>query len=202
MYIRAAYVDLKPSNLRSCCLIGLKTSHRLHIVIYRKSAHICHYRLMENLCQLWKFLCNYRINSRVLKSHCIYHSVRTFCNSRCWISEARLQCGSFKGESSKTVYVVKFRKLVAVTEGAGSGNYRVVKCYAAKACLNIYHMISSLSRTGPSLQILLFPYFVLHEHPMQAPNPQPILSSKLYWPEVFAMPSIALNIGIGPQVKK
>lgn len=35
---------------------------------------------------------------------------------------------------------------------------------------------------------------------MQAPNPQPIRSSKLYWPEVFATDSMARNIGMGPQV--
>ena len=61
-------------------------------------------------------------------------------------------------------------------------------------------MISSLISTGPSLQTLLFPFLVWMEQPMQAPNPQPIRSSKLYWPEVAATDSMARNIGMGPQV--
>ena len=55
---------------------------------------------------------------------------------------------------------------------------------------------------GPSLQIRLKPVRVLQEQPMQAPKPQPILSSKLSWPEVFEAFHTALSMGSGPQVKK
>ena len=56
----------------------------------------------------------------------------------------------------------------------------VIERYSAKVNLCVYHKISSFSRTGPSLQIRLYPVMVLQEQPIQAPNPQPILSSKLY----------------------
>ncbi len=63
-------------------------------------------------------------------------------------------------------------------------------------------MISSFSSTGPSLQIRLFPYFVLQEHPIQAPNPHPIRSSKLRSPEVAAALYTAFSMGSGPQAQK
>ena len=34
---------------------------------------------------------------------------------------------------------------------------------------------------------------------MQAPKPQPIRSSKEYWPEVVMTFSMARNMGMGPQ---
>jgi ABC-type dipeptide/oligopeptide/nickel transport system permease component len=40
------------------------------------------------------------------------------------------------------------------------------------------YISSSLSKTGPSLQTLLFPAFVSMVHPKQAPMPQAILLSK------------------------
>ena len=54
-----------------------------------------------------------------------------------------------------------------------------VRIYSAKFSCQIYHIISSLTSTGPSRQILLLPYLVLQEQPMQAPKPQPMRSSKL-----------------------
>jgi hypothetical protein len=47
-----------------------------------------------------------------------------------------------------------------------------------KFAILLPYISSSLSKTGPSLQTLLFPAFVSMVHPKQAPMPQAILLSK------------------------
>mgnify|MGYP002511802348 CR=1 FL=1 len=77
------------------------------------------------------------------------------------------------------------REFISESKRSACGYYRIIKLNSAKIYLCVYHIISSLSSTGPSRQILLLPYLVLQEQPIQAPNPQPILSSKLKLPPVF-----------------
>ena len=211
MHIRTADVDFVPSDLAARRFVGFEFFDCLRIVAYRKSADICHHRLMKNLCQRGKFLADNLFHARVLQSDRVNHAVRALRNPRRRVAEARLQGRAFERKGSQAVYIIKFVKFSSVAESATCRNHRIVKADSAKlggnirfrsACgflFSIYHMISSLSKTGPSLQILLFPYFVLQEHPMQAPNPHPIRSSKLSCPEVFASVSIAFSMASGPQ---
>ena len=90
-----------------------------------------------------------------------------------------MPCGAFEGEGAQTVDVIQLCKLVAVAKGTAGGDDGVIQRDAAELNPGIYHMISSFSSTGPSLQMRLLPYLVLQVQPMQAPKPQPMRSSKL-----------------------
>ncbi len=120
------------------------------------------------------------LNTGILQPDRIYHTVFAFGNSWCGITEAGVLCGALKRKRAENVYIVKILKLIAESECAACGNNGIIHMHSAKINGKIYHIISSLSSTGPSLQIRLLPYFVWHEQPMQAPKPQPIRSSKLY----------------------
>ena len=65
--------------------------------------------------------------------------------------------------------------------------------------LLVYHMTSPFVNTGPSLQMRLLPYLVLHEQPMQAPKPQPMRSSNESCPSCGTASHNARSIGSGPQ---
>ena len=136
----------------------------------------------------------------ILKPDGVYHAGGALRYSRGRIAEARLFRRALERKSPEAVYVIELSEFVSVAEGAGRRDNGIVELFAAKIHAQSAHIISSLSITGPSLQILLLPVSVLHEQPMHAPNPQPMRSSKLYCPGVFMILCIARNIGSGPQV--
>ena len=183
----------------------------VNVFLHRETADVGDNRLAEDFPQCGQFVRNHMLHAGILQADGIQHSVRAFRNARRRVAEARLQGRAFERKGSQAVYIIKFVKFSSVAESAARRNHRIIKADSAKlggnirfrsACgflFSIYHMISSLSKTGPSLQILLFPYFVLQEQPMQAPKPHPIRSSKLSCPEVFASASIAFSMASGPQ---
>ena len=85
----------------------------------------------------------------------------------------------------RNVDVVEIAEFVAESERTAGRNDRIVQPPAAQRNRQVarnrfrYHITSSFVNTGPSLQMRLLPYLVLQLHPMQAPNPQPMRSSKL-----------------------
>ena len=200
MHIRAADVDLIPTDLTACRFVRLEFRDRFDIIADRKAADVCHDRLVKNPPQRWQLLADHRVHTGILQADGIDHAVRTLRDARRGIAEARLQGRPLKRKTPQTVDIIKLRVFAAVAEGAAGRDHRVVKRDTAEFHFEIYHRISSLSSTGPSLQIRLLPYLVSQEQPMQAPKPQPMRSSKLYCPEVFATRSIARNIASGPQV--
>ena len=183
MNVRTADIYLNEAYLRT----GVELFTNVGIFINRKAAYICHYRFVKTSFKLWKFFIYNSLDARILQAYGIYHAGAAFGNSRCRISEPSVLCGTLKRKCTEYIYVIKLCKFISVSEGSGSRNNGICKLCTAKVNNSVYfsHMISSFMRTGPSLQILLFPVTVLHEQPIHAPKPQPILSSKLNCPEVF-----------------
>ena len=157
---------------------------------------------MENLLHPGQLLANDALHAGILKPHGVEHSPGGFGDAGGGVAEPGLPGGALEGEGPQAVDVVKLRELPPVAESSAGGDHRVVQPDAGEGHPRIYHMISSFSSTGPSLQIRLFPYLVLQEHPMQAPNPQPIRSSKLRRPEVAVALYTAFSMGSGPQAQK
>ena len=94
------------------------------------------------------------------------------------VTEARLLGRTLEGERTEDVDVVEIFELVAEAKGTTGGDHGIIQLQPTQnyGCIS-YHITSSFNRTGPSLQMRLLPYLVLHEQPMQAPKPQPIRSS-------------------------
>ena len=96
----------------------------------------------------------------------------------------------------KAPYFLNFRQTQPSRSAFVSAQIRLITVYG----LNSYSHKSSLRRkTGPSLQTLFGPEAVCIEQPIQAPNPQPMRSSKLNSPSPGHARYTAFSIGIGPQ---
>ena len=134
---------------------------------------------MKAFFQLRQFLGNDLLYTGVLQTDRVNHSCGTFRDTGRGVAKAWLPCCSLKREGAENIDIVKLCKFIAVAEGTAGRNDGVIQRDAAECHLCVYHIISSFTRTGPSLQMRLLPYFVLQEQPMQAPKPQPIRSSKL-----------------------
>ena len=161
---------------------------------------------MKHLGQLRKLLLQDLVHAGILQSHAVQHPFRAVRDPRRRIAESRLGSRPLEAERAQHIDVVELREFPAVPEGAARSHDRVIEFDPAKAGLHVhipsvYHMISLLSSTGPSLQIRLLPYFVSQEQPIHAPNPQPIRSSKLNQPGMGsgAVSQTARSIGSGPQ---
>ena len=157
---------------------------------------------MEALGKAGQLLGDDLVHTGVLQTHGVDHARSAFCDTGGGIAKAGVTGGSLEGERAEAVDVVELGELVAVAKRAAGGDDGVIQLNAAEGHPRVHlsHMISSLQSTGPSLQMRLLPVTVLQEHPMQAPKPQPMRSSKLNWPPVSVARYTALSIGSGPQV--
>ena len=173
--VGAGHVDLQPAHLVAFVQLFAGGG----VIGDGKSADVGHDGLMKTFCKLGQFFADHLIHAGVLKTDGVDHACGAFGNAGGGVAEAGLQGGSLEGEGPQNVDIVQFGKFIAEAEGSAGGDDRVVHLNAAEGDFCIHHMISSFSSTGPSLQIRLFPYLVLQEHPMQAPNPHPMRSSKL-----------------------
>ena len=172
------------------------------VVVDRETADVGHHRLVKNFPQPGQIPGDHRLHPRVLQAHGVEHPGGRLSDAGGGVAEARVPGGALEGECPQAVDVVQLRELHPVPEGAAGGDHRVIQPDAGEHHARIYHMISSFSSTGPSLQMRLLPYFVLQLHPIQAPKPQPIRSSKLSRPEEAAAPHTAFSMGSGPQAQK
>ena len=203
--VRAAHVDLEPPDLGA--RVELSTDGG--VFLRGKAADIGDHFFMEISLQRRKLHGQDFVHAGILKAYGIDHAGGAFRDPRRRIAEPGMQGGPFEGKGSQAVDIIKLRKFLSKAEGAAGGDHGIVQFPSGKRdfCVSFrrsvflaHHKISSLSSTGPSLQIRLYPLIVLQLQPMQAPKPQPIRSSKLNWPLVFATRLIARNIGMGPQV--
>ena len=196
MNVRAADIDFEPADL----LLTVELFAGVGIFVDRKSADIRHHFFAKALPELRELFAYNFVDAGILKPDGVYHAGGALRYSRGRIAEARLFRRALERKSSEAVYVIELSEFVSVAECARCRDNGIVELFAAKIYAQSAHIISSLSITGPSLQILLLPVSVLHEQPMHAPKPQPMRSSKLYCPGVFIILCIARNIGSGPQV--
>ena len=170
---------------------------------------------MKEALQARQLLGDHGVDAGILQPHGVDHPRLTFGDAGRGIAEARFARGALERERTEDVDVVKIPEFVAVSERTAGRNDRVVQLQTAQgdghirggfSCRPIlcnellsYHMISPFVNTGPSLQMRLLPYFVLHEQPMQAPKPHPIRSSNDSWPSCATESHNARSIGSGPQ---
>ena len=129
-----------------------------------------------------QFMPHDMLYARILQADGIEQPARALCDARQRVPVARVQRGPLKGKGAQNVDIVQLRKLAAISKGAAGRNDRIVQCPAAERNAHVYHTISPLSSTGPSLQMRLYPYFVSQLQPMHAPKPQAMRASKLNWP--------------------
>ena len=196
MNIGAADIDLQPAHL----WLGIQLLAGIGVVLYAEAGDVGHHRLAEALGQPGQLPGNHSLHAGILQAHGVDHAAGALCNPGGGVAEARLPGGSLKGEGAQPVDVVQLSEFIAVAEGAGGGNHRVVQRDAAEANFGVHQKkTSSRGKTGPSLQTRLAPLLVWMEQPMQAPKPQPMRSSMLYCPAVETTVSMALNMGRGPQ---
>ncbi len=165
-----------------------------------KPAYIRHDGFGKMGFEFGQFFFNHVLYAGILKAHRVDHACFAFGNSGCGIAKARFLCGAFEGKRAKQIDIIPGGEFIAVSKGAACRNNRIVQRDPAEVDLGIYHRISSFSRTGPSLQMRLFPYLVLQLQPIQAPNPHAIRSSKLNCPDVVVAAYTAFSMGSGPQV--
>ena len=170
---------------------------------------------MEKSLQARQLLGDHGVDARVLQPHGVDHARRTFGDAGRGVPEARIARGALERERTEDVDIVKIPEFVAVSERTAGRNDRVVQLQTAQgdghirgrfSCRPVlcdellsYHMISPFVNTGPSLQMRLLPYLVLHEQPMQAPKPQPMRSSNESCPSCCTASHNARSIGSGPQ---
>ena len=196
MHVRTTDIDFEPADL----LLTVEPFAGVGIFVNGKAADVRHHFFIKTLFELRELFAYNFVDAGILKPDGVYHAGGALRYSRGRIAEARLFRRALERKSPEAVYVIELSEFVSVAEGAGRRDNGIVELFAAKIHAQSAHIISSLSITGPSLQILLLPVSVLHEQPMHAPNPQPMRSSKLYCPGVFMILCIARNIGSGPQV--
>lgn len=210
-HVGARDIDLDDANLR----LAVDPLAAIGVLLDRKAADIGDHGFMEKSLQARQLLGDHGVDARVLQPHGIDHARRTFGNAGRGVSEARIARGALERERPEDVDVVKIPELVAVPERTAGRHDRVVQSQAAQAdghirsgffrrpvlCdeLLVYHMTSPFVNTGPSLQMRLLPYLVLHEQPMQAPKPQPMRSSNESCPSCCTASHNARSIGSGPQ---
>ena len=194
--VGAGDVHLEPADL----LLTVELFAGVGVFVNGKSADIRHNFFVKAFFEPRELLAYNLVHSGILEPDGVYHAGGALRYSRCRIAETRLFRRTLERKSSEAVYVIELSKFVSVAECARCRDNGIVELFAAKIYAQSAHIISSLSITGPSLQILLLPVSVLHEQPMHAPKPQPMRSSKLYCPGVFMILCIARNIGSGPQV--
>ena len=157
MNIGAADIDFQPAHLG----LGIQLLTGVGVVLHAETGDVCHHRLVEALSQPGQLPGNHSIHAGILQTHGVNHAAGAFCNAGGGIAEARLPGGSLKGEGAQPVDVVKLCKFIAVAEGAGGGNHRVVQGDAAEANFCVHQKkTSSRGKTGPSLQTRLAPLFV------------------------------------------
>ena len=196
MNVRAADIDFEPADL----LLTVELFAGVGVFVNGKAADVRHHFFIKTLFELRELFAYNLVHSGILEPDGVYHAGGAIRYSRGRIAKARLFRCALERKGSEAVYVIELRKFVSVAECAGRRDNGIVKLLAAQIHAQSAHIISSLSITGPSLQILLLPVSVLQEQPMHAPKPQPMRSSKLYCPGVFMILCIARNIGSGPQV--
>ena len=179
MDVGAGDIDLQPADL------GLLIQRRagVGVILHRKAADVGHHGLMEALGQAGQFLGNNLIHAGILQADGIDHARAALGDTGSGISETGILGSSLEGKATQTVDIIQLGELIAVAEGAAGGDDGVVHLDAAEGHASVTdylsHRISSLTSTGPSLQMRLLPVTVLQEQPMQAPKPHPMRSSKL-----------------------
>ena len=178
--VGAGDVDLQPAHL----LLPVQQGAGVGVVLDGKAADVGHDRLMENFLHPGQLLRDDMVHAGILQAHGVEHPGGGFGDAGGGVAETGVPRGALEGEGAQTVDVVQPGKLLPIAEGPAGGDDGVVQRDAGEGHARVHHMISSFSSTGPSLQIRLLPYFVLQEHPMHAPTPQPMRSSKLIRPEV------------------
>ena len=196
MYIRTAYIDFDDANL----IFFVDAFAAVSVFVNGETADVGNDRFMEALAHFGQFFGNNFVNAGVLEPYGIDEPRGAFRNTGCRVAETGFSGSPFEREGTQNVDIIQFRKFVAIAESTAGGNHGVIQRNTAECYFCVYHLISSFSSTGPSLQIRLLPYFVSQLHPMHAPKPQPMRSSKLSWPLVSVTSERAFSMGSGPQV--
>ena len=194
-HVGARDVDLDNPHL----LLAVDALAAVGILLDREARDVGDDGFVEELLQARQLLGDHVVDAGVLQPHGVDHARRALGDARRGVAEARLARRPLEGERPEDVDVVEVAEFGAVAERAAGRDDRIVQSQAAQYHRCVYHTISPFSSTGPSLQMRLFPYFVLHEQPMQAPNPQPMRSSKESCPCCGTASARARSIGSGPQ---
>ena len=197
MDIGAGDIDLDDTDL----IHGVYEGTAVGIFIDGKTADVGYDLLVENLRKGRKLFGDDCVDSRILEPDGIDEASAALGDSWSGISEARFSGGSFYGDGTEDVQIIDLCHLKAEPEGSAGRNDRIGKLEASKESSCVYHIISSLLKTGPSLQILFAPPVVRQVQPMHIPKPQPILSSRLSCAGADVAAQRAFIIGIGPQEK-
>ena len=157
MHVGAGNVYLYYVN--SFAIVGLGAA--VAVFVHAEAADVGNYAAIVDLAQSRDFLAYQGVDSRVLKTHGIDHSAGAFGNARGGVAVAGLLGCAFKGDAAKDVKVKTVRQLQPEAKGAACGDYRVLKVYPTEVYREVYHIISSFLKTGPSLQTRLVPAVVL-----------------------------------------
>ena len=128
MHVGAADVDLKPADL----LLFVKLFAGVCVILHRKTADVCHDRLVEALFQFGKLLADDLLHPGVLQTNCIDHARIALGNTRRGIAEAGILGCSLKGERAKTVDVIQLGKFVAVAKASAGRDDGVIQFNAAQ----------------------------------------------------------------------
>ena len=155
---------------------------------------------MKNLPESRKLFFHDLLYAGILQAYRIQHSGRALRKARKGISRTFFYRRAFEGNRAQNIQVIKLLKLFSESKGTRSRYNRIVQFDSGKSCLDAYHTISFHGNTGPSVQMRFIPERIFREQPMQAPNPQPIRSSKLNCPS-STISYTARSIASGPQEK-
>ena len=196
MDVGAGDIHLQPAYL----LRPVQLPAYLGVFLYGKTADVGHYRLVKDLPQTGQLLPDDGLHTGVLQPHRVQQAPGVLSDAGGGVSVPGGERRPLEGEGPQTVDVVDLCKFIPIAEGAAGGDDGILQRQAAEGDGGIYHTISSLRRTGPSLQMRLWPYLVRQVQPMQAPNPQPMRSSKLNCPSVRQRCHTAWSMASGPQV--
>ena len=199
MHIGAAHVELDDLHL----LLGVDAAAGLGVFLHRETADVGHDRAPVDGSHLRQFLGDHAVDSGILEADGVEDAGGAFRHARQFVAEAGMKRGPLEGDGAEDVDVIPVGHLVAIAEAAAGGDHRVFESEVAEAGGQVdavhFHISSSLSKTGPSLQILLEPRVVSSEQHMQAPKPQPMRASRLSWPGMARREQSARSIGVGPQ---
>ena len=194
--VGAGDIYLQPAHL----LFAVQLAADLSVFLYGKAADVGHHRLVKDLPQTGQLLPDDGLHTGVLQPHGVQQAPGVFSDAGGGVSVPGGERRPLEGEGAQTVDVVDPGKFIPVAEGTAGGDDGVLQRQTAEGDGGIYHTISSLRRTGPSLQMRLWPYLVRQVQPMQAPKPQPMRSSKLNCPSVRQRCHTAWSMASGPQV--
>ena len=196
MDVGAGDVHLQPAYL----LRPVQLSAYLGVFLYGKATDVGHHRFVKDLPQTGQLLPDDGLHTGVLQPRGVQQAPGVLSDAGGGVSVPGGERRPLEGEGPQTVDVVELGELVSIAEGAAGGDDGILQRQAAEGDGGIYHTISSLRRTGPSLQMRLWPYLVRQVQPMQAPKPQPMRSSKLNCPSVRQRCHTAWSMASGPQV--